>query len=142
MSDIREISGEDLTALQDVLSNLSEVGLDSHPALLVHNNRIRKGVLTYGYFEDGRLVGTISLFIEQKFIHQGGWVGHIEDVAVRADCGGRGIGQALVSHTVEKCRYRGCYKVILDCAENLVGFYGKAGFHEAGVCMRLDLEHE
>ena len=139
MSDIREISADDLNALQDVLSNLSAVGLDPGDAQLVYDIREHREVMTYGYFEDDRLVGTISLLVEQKFIHNGGLVGHIEDAAVRSDCGGRGIGRALVAHAVEKCRDKGCYKVILDCAENLVGFYGKSGFREAGVCMRLDL---
>ena len=139
MGHIREINDDDLNALQDVLSNLSAVGLDSGEARLIHDLREHREVATYGYFEDDRLVGTISLLIEQKFIHKGGRAGHIEDVAVRSDCGGRGIGQALVAHAVGKCRERGCYKVILDCAENLVDFYGKSGFREAGVFMRLDL---
>lgn len=139
MGDIREINSDNLSALQDVLSNLSEVSLDPGEARTVYYARAHREVMTYGYFEDDRLVGTISLIIEQKFIHKGGLVGHIEDVAVRSDCGRRGIGQALVAHAVEECRSQGCYKVILDCAENLVGFYGKSGFREAGVCMRLDI---
>ena len=138
MTDIREIGGDDLDALQDVLLNLSAVGLGPSEARMIHDTRVHSRVLTYGYFEDDRLVGTISLLIEQKFIHKGGLAGHIEDVAVRSDCGGRGIGQALVAHAVDKCREQGCYKVILDCAENLVDFYGKSGFREAGVFMRLD----
>ena len=139
MGNIREINDDDLDMLQDVLSNLSKVGLGPSEARLIHDIRKHREVMTYGYFEDDRLVGTISLLIEQKFIHKGGLVGHIEDVAVQSDCGGQGIGQALVAHAVEKCRERGCYKVILDCAENLVVFYEKSGFRGAGVFMRLDL---
>ncbi len=139
MSDIREINSEHLDELQDVLSNLSEVGLNPRDALEVYNIRRIDGVLTYGYFEDDHLVGTLSLLIEHKFIHNGGLAGHIEDVAVRSDCKGRGIGQALVKHAVEECRKQGCYKVSLNCTERLVGFYGKSGFHKTGVYMRLDL---
>ena len=32
---------------------------------------------------DGKIVGSTTLLIEQKFIHNGGLVGHIEDVVVR-----------------------------------------------------------
>ena len=31
---------------------------------------------------DGKIVGSTTLLIEQKFIHDGGLVGHIEDVVV------------------------------------------------------------
>ena len=32
---------------------------------------------------DGKIVGSTTLLIEQKFIHKGGLVGHIEDVVVK-----------------------------------------------------------
>ena len=32
---------------------------------------------------DGKIVGSATLLIEQKFIHNGGLVGHIEDVVVK-----------------------------------------------------------
>ena len=32
--------------------------------------------------ENGKIIGSTTLFIEQKFIHNGGKVGHIEDVVV------------------------------------------------------------
>ena len=34
---------------------------------------------------DGKIVGSTTLLIEQKFIHQGGFVGHIEDVVVKKE---------------------------------------------------------
>ena len=33
----------------------------------------------------------------------------------------------------------GCYKVILDCLENIVRFYEKCGFRKYGISMRHDL---
>ena len=35
--------------------------------------------------DDSKIVGSTTLLIEQKFIHEGGLVGHIEDVVVRKD---------------------------------------------------------
>ena len=34
---------------------------------------------------DGMVVGSTTLLIEQKFIHKGGLVGHIEDVVVKKE---------------------------------------------------------
>ena len=41
---------------------------------------------------DGMVVGSTTLLIEQKFIHKGGLVGHIEDVVVKKEFEGKGIG--------------------------------------------------
>jgi predicted N-acetyltransferase YhbS len=85
------------------------------------------------------VIGTASLLVEQKFIHQGGMVGHIEDVSVRLGYEKRGIGTALVRHATEQARKLGCYKVILDCSEHLIPFYAALGFRCHAVQMRTDL---
>lgn len=77
---------------------------------------------------DGRVVGAATLLIEHKFINQAGRAGHIEDVAVAADQQGRGIGSALVHYLLERAAAAGCYKTILDCADELVPFYERFGF--------------
>ena len=40
---------------------------------------------------DGMVVGSTTLLIEQKFIHKGGLVGHIEDVVVKKEFEGQGL---------------------------------------------------
>ena len=42
---------------------------------------------------EGKIVGSTTLLIESKFIHQGGLVGHIEDVSVDKDFQGKKIGE-------------------------------------------------
>lgn len=88
--------------------------------------------------KDGKVVGTATLIVEQKFIHAGGLVGHIEDVAVSRDSQERGIGTRIVRRLLEEAGKRGCYKTILDCAEDVVPFQKKAGFHEGVNQMRFD----
>lgn len=90
--------------------------------------------------EDDKVVGTATLVVEQKFIHQGGRVGHIEDVSVHKDHKGKGIGQALTKRLIETAEKCGCYKVILDCSPDLVPFYEKSGFYTSAVQMRLDVQ--
>lgn len=140
MGDVRKLGEADMSeALFDALSNLSEVGLDVERAKRLHAVRESRAVSTYGFFEGDELLGTISVIVEPKLIHGGSPAGHIEDVAVRSGSEGLGVGRSLVSHAVEECRRAGCYKVILDCSADLVPFYAKHGFRDAGVFMRLDL---
>jgi len=88
----------------------------------------------------GQVVGATTLLVEQKFIHNGGLVGHIEDVTVRKGYEGRGLGGSLVTAAVRLAEELGCYKVILDCKEGLVGFYEGLGFRKHDVGMRRDLK--
>jgi glucosamine-phosphate N-acetyltransferase len=134
-----EMMGPDLTnGLLETLEILAEVGLKPGQAAEVFRNRLRAGALTFVARAGRRVVGTVSLLLEQKFLHGGGWVGHVEDVAVHRDYQGRGVGSALVRHATEEARRRGCYKVILNCYERLVPFYERLGYrpHDAG--LRID----
>ena len=87
---------------------------------------------------DGQIVGSITLLIEPKFIHQGGLVGHIEDVVVRSELQGKGIGEQLVNAALEHAKNHGCYKTILDCDDNVKPFYEKIGFKRNSNAMRFD----
>jgi len=87
---------------------------------------------------DSRVVGTATIFIEQKFIHDGGKVGHIEDVAIRKNYKDKGIGQKIVKALLEYAKKKGCYKTILDCTDDLIPFYEKIGFKRHSNSMRFD----
>jgi len=87
---------------------------------------------------DGQIVGSITLLIEPKFIHQGGLVGHIEDVVVRSELQGKEIGEQLVNAALEYAKNHGCYKTILDCDDNVKPFYEKIGFKRNSNAMRFD----
>ena len=87
---------------------------------------------------DGEIVGSTTLLIEPKFIHQGGFVGHIEDVAVKKDFEGQGIGMKLVLSLLDVAKERKCYKTILNCEDELVSFYEKIGFRQKTKEMRFD----
>ena len=87
---------------------------------------------------DSKVVGTATIFIEQKFIHDGGKVGHIEDVAIRKNYKAKGIGQKIVKALLEYAKKKGCYKTILDCTDDLIPFYEKIGFKRHSNSMRFD----
>ena len=87
---------------------------------------------------DGKIVGSSTLLIEQKFIHRGGLVGHIEDVVVREGFERMQIGKLIVESLLEQAKKRGCYKTILDCKDDVKGFYEKIGFKYESNEMRFD----
>ena len=87
---------------------------------------------------DGVIVGAATLLIESKFIHDGGIAGHIEDVVVRADSQGNKIGKKIMEYLVSVAKDRGCYKIVLDCTDDVKPFYERLGFRRASNQMRLD----
>ena len=95
----------------------------------------------YVYKVDSIPVALITLIIEQKLIHSGGLVGHIEDLAVDPKYQNRGIAKHLIQYCINCAREKGCYKVILDCKKELVDFYKHNNFKQEGnyMCYRIIL---
>jgi len=87
---------------------------------------------------DGRVVGAATLLVETKFIHGGGVVGHIEDVVVDRQYQGKKIGERIITHLLDEAKSRGCYKTILDCADDVKSFYEKLGFKHNANALRFD----
>ena len=87
---------------------------------------------------NGKIVGSTTLLIEQKFIHEGGFVGHIEDVVVNKEFEGQWIGIKLVLSILDVAKEKKCYKTILNCEDKLIPFYEKIGFKQKSTEMRFD----
>ena len=87
---------------------------------------------------EGRVVGATTLLIEQKFIHNGGLVGHIEDVVVDKNHQGQKIGEKIMKFLLDIANEQGCYKTILDCTDDVKLFYEKMGFKQVASELRFD----
>lgn len=87
---------------------------------------------------DGKVVGATTLLIETKFIHNGGKVGHIEDVVVDKKHQKKGIGEKMITYLLRYAKEQGCYKTILDCADDIKPFYEKIGFKHNANALRFD----
>ncbi len=94
--------------------------------------------LVYVAILDGRVVGSTTMLIEPKFIHDGGNVAHIEDVVVSKDYQGKGIGEMLMRSLLDLAKDNNCYKTILDCSDDVKPFYEKIGFKKTSNGMRYD----
>jgi glucosamine-phosphate N-acetyltransferase len=82
--------------------------------------------------KENNIVGAITLIIEQKIIHNGKSVGHIEDFIIKENNRKEGIGSILLQHVIALCKQDNCYKVILDCDLTMENFYIKKGFQKKG----------
>ena len=87
---------------------------------------------------EGRVVGATTLLIETKFIHNGGKVGHIEDVVVEKEFQKKKIGEKMINYLLRYAKDQGCYKTILDCVDDVKPFYEKLGFKHNASALRFD----
>jgi glucosamine-phosphate N-acetyltransferase len=129
----------------ETLSNLSEVEGISND--LQRAKRVFLEIKTnplYKIFvavkDNGEVIGLTTLLVEQKFIHDGGKVGHIEDVVTKKEYEGMGVGTALINASLNFAKEKNCYKVILDCLDNNILFYEKLGFKRHLTCMRYNIK--
>lgn len=139
---IRLLQKEDFDkGFLETLRDLTVVGEISRQRF---NQRLREVALNPDHYiyvaeRDGRVVGSATLLIERKFIHQCGSIGHIEDVVTNKDYRGQGVSSILIRRLLEKAKAFGCYKVILDCPKRLLAFYERFDFKKKEDQMRLDL---
>lgn len=82
--------------------------------------------------EKGIVIGTATVLIEPKFIHDCGSLAHVEDVVVNEGYEGQGIGKALMQRVMKEAKKAQCYRVLLDCSDKNIPFYEKLGFTKRG----------
>ncbi len=76
----------------------------------------------------GKVIGSGTVFVEKKFIHNCANVGHIEDIVVNSEYRGKSLGLRLINVLTQLGKASGCYKVILDCSDKNIPFYEKCGY--------------
>lgn len=81
-----------------------------------------------GVNAEGKVIATGAVLFEQKLIRSAGICAHIEDIVVDESARGNSLGKKIIAELVRISRERGCYKVILDCADDNIAFYEKCGF--------------
>lgn len=94
-----------------------------------------KDTNTFVIEDNNKIIASITVLIERKFIHGGRGVTHIEDVVVDKDYRGKGIGKLLLNKAKNEAEKNYCYKLILNCKDKLVPFYEKNGFELKGCQM-------
>jgi glucosamine-phosphate N-acetyltransferase len=134
---IREIEYEDIDkGFLNVLENLvpPDIGNKGHAKNILQKIKMNPLHKIFVAEDDsnGKVVGTTTLLIEPKFINKGMQVGYIEDVSVRKEYEGLGIGSKLVTYaTTYAISIEGCRKVLLYCSQKTKPFYEKLGYQLA-----------
>ena len=81
---------------------------------------------------NNKLIATGTIIYETKFIFNICRLAHIEDVCVKKEYRGQGLGKYMLSKLVSIAKEKKCYKVTLDCADTNVTFYEKCNFEKRG----------
>ena len=120
-----------------LLSNLTgTVNIHNDIFLSQITNIISRGEIYICYiYIDGKIkiIGSGTILVEPKIIHGAKNVGHIEDIVVDPEYNGKGIASLILQYLKDEAQNQNCYKIILDCKEELELFYNKNGFVKNGI---------
>jgi glucosamine-phosphate N-acetyltransferase len=120
------------------LSNTENIKISEFKEFIVKKEKNHK-IFLCKEFLSTKIVGIITLFIEKKIIHNMGKVAHIEDLVVDIHERNKGISKILINKCIEYAKKNNCYKIILNCKEELIKFYENNNFYKSAYQMRIDL---
>lgn len=122
-----------------LLSNLTITDYLEDSIFLRNINAIKKiGAIVVGIINvktEFEIIASGTLIFEPKIIRQGKFVGHIEDVVVAPQMRNKGIAKTILNYLKSIAKELNCYKVTLDCSEDLKDFYIGNDFESKGVQM-------
>lgn len=84
---------------------------------------------------DDKIVGSITLIYDQKFINNYSLYAHIEDMVVDENYRHLKIGSKLIEHVKNSSIEKNCAKCSLVCSKEISSFYLKNQFEEKGIHM-------
>jgi len=134
MSDI----GESYYTLLGQLSKINVKSMDEPTTTsFVQSLHAGHNIMVIEHCSSNTIVATGTILIECKLIRDYGKVGHIEDIVVDDKFRGYGLGKEMIRILTDYSMKNGCYKTILDCSDENVGFYEKCGYERKGAQMSL-----
>ena len=119
----------------DLLEQLTVVGEVTHEQFTGFVEKNGKNI--FAIEESNKIIATITLIIEEKLIRNCGKVLHIEDVVVDKLHRKNGTGKKLLEFATQYAKDNNCYKIILDCSEDVKKFYESVGFS----CKNLQMSY-
>ncbi len=148
---IRDATEEDLPRLVELLDQLSLDGPRERPGSplpdsyrdafrrIDADNTQRLLVLEL----DGRIVGSLVLFITPNLTHKGKPFATVENVVVEESDRGAGHGRQLMRYAIEQAKAAGCYKIAFTshkARSEAHRFYESLGFESTHDAYRIQFE--
>jgi len=134
---IETIKNEYLLLLSELSStSYIETSLFLENIKKIHQmGKIIVGVINHQFINNIEIVASGTIIIEPKIIRHGKNVGHIEDIVVAKHMRGKGVSQQILHMLKTIARENNCYKVILDCDNEVKNVYIKNGLDIKGIQM-------
>lgn len=123
----------ELSVLSDLDTNLYL----EHVKKISHIGTIIVCYIDNPFSENFDIIASGTIIIEPKLIRGGKSVGHIEDIVVKSTHRGKQISKDILDMLKTIAREKDCYKVILDCNEEIQRVYIKSGFEQKGLQMGI-----
>lgn len=146
LMDIREAGKEDLANIlqlykqpdmdQGIVLSLKQAEAIFHKMTMYPNYKL------FVVDNNSEIIGTFALAVMDNLAHNGAPSGLIEDVVVKTEWQGKGIGKQMMNYAIEQCRNYKCYKVALSSnlkREKAHLFYEALGFEKHGYSFLLEL---
>lgn len=143
---IREAVAEDISYVMELyrqpdMDNGRSLSIEE--AVSIHNKMLSyPNYKLYVALCENNIVGTFALAIMDNLANMGKPSGLIEDVVVRSEWQGKGIGKQMMNYAIELCRRNGCYKAALSSnlkREKAHKFYENLGFTKHGYSFLIEL---
>ncbi len=144
---IRQAVLNDLPFILELYSELTEDPEDKI-SIIQAENKFKKinsypdyklYVAEYG----NQIIGTFALLIMDNLAHRGEPSSIVEDVAVKKEFQGKGIGKKMMKYAMNISRQKGCYKMVLSShmrRNQAHKFYESLGFRKHGFSFIVDLK--
>ena len=151
MPNVRLATEEDIPRILELYGDLiistSTVELNRKPVADDYKRAFAQIQTTPGHEllvaeEEGKIIGTMMLFIMPNLSHGGlPWAG-VENVMVDADYRRQGIGKLMMDYVLAQAKKAGCYKIQLISDKSRTEahkFYEALGYNASGHGFRLYL---
>lgn len=104
-------------------SNITEEYFNNFINTVLNDNHL----IIVAVDDSNNIIGSGTIVIEKKLTYGGCNMGHIENILIDEKYRGNGYGEKLVKILLEICKEKKCYRVDLNCNEELDKFYNKNG---------------
>ena len=136
---IRELLPSDRIEFLELCNIFGETCIDKARFKIIMDKRKESGITTFVGVAIDKIVSTHAVIIEPKFLHDGSNVAHFEDLIVHPDYREHGIGEQMLSNSLQYANDMNCYKAIYKCSEKMIPYYTRTlNGYQHEISMRTD----